>query len=227
MGHCLRSLLMGTALAVFLTAMPASAQYLYLDATGDGLNYWREVSVENYAVVAECLDAASTSVDVYYVTNQNADGSAATCASGDTLNIGSYEFILGWSGSGIVTATGWTDNMGFTEPGIGGGDGTFTAAEQEIWVGRTGEFQAPGLYKVGTLSITVVGLPYLFFKTASEGVFPQAQTLFGSDCPGLQQDNKLRLGVDIPRGVAFPADCFGSTIGVQTTTWGKIKQRYR
>jgi hypothetical protein len=227
MGHCCRPLLRGTALVVFLTAMPASAQYLYLDATGDGLNYWREVSVENYSVVADCLDAASTVVDVYYVTNQNADGSPASCDSGDSLKIGSYEFLLGWSGSGIVTATGWSDNMGFTQSGIGGGDGTFTTAGQEIWVGRTGEFQAPGLYKVGTLSITVLGTPYLFFKSASDGTFPQAQTLFGSACPGLQQDNKLRLGSDFPRGAAFPADCRGSTIGVQSTTWGKIKQRYR
>jgi hypothetical protein len=214
-----------TVLMSLAPASPALAQYLYLDVNADGVNFWHQWDIGEH-VPSDCLGSHITSVDVYYVTDKNADGSAATCASGDTLNIRSYEFILEWTGSGIVTPTGWTDNMGFTEPGISGGDGTFATAGQEVWVGRSGEFHSPGLYKIGTLSVTMLGIPVLSFKSSSAGSFPQAQTLFGSSCPGIQQDNKLRLGSDIPLASAFPAACTFS-IGVTTTTWGKIKQQYR
>jgi hypothetical protein len=226
MGERLQRILVGTALVIFhATASPALAQYVFLDASGDGLNVWHQYSIGNAGVAGDCLHSGVTSLDVYYVTDKNANGSAATCAFGDTLNIGSYQFILETTGSGTVTATGWTDNMGFTASGIGGGDGTLATAGQEIWVGRAGEFQAPGLYKVGSLSVTILGTPVLSFKSASTN-FPQAQTLFGSSCPGLQQDNKIRLGVDIPLASAFPAACSFS-IGVTATTWGKIKEQYR
>lgn len=224
-GYNARYFVFVVALAQLSIAVPnARAQYLYVDTNGDGVNSSRQNSIGDQVPPTDCLTAATSAIDIYFVTDHNADGSTATCFTEDPLTIQSYQFILGFSGVGEVVASGWTDSMGFTEPGIGGGDGTFAAAGQEVWVGRKGEELSPGLYKVGTLALSVVGTPMVFFKAASSGSFPAAQTSFGSACPGSQQNHIIQFGVDATE--AFGACCFCAD-PVVTTTWGKIKRQYR
>ena len=212
---------------VLLTGLAAApvveAQYLYLDANGDGLSFLREHANGN-EVPLDVLYAAVLTIDVYIATDRNPDGSAAQCPSGGTMTMQTYQFFLGSAGPGNLVATGWTDNMGFQEGGISAGDGTFATAGQEIWVGRSGAYGSdlpPGLYKLGTLSVTIQGTPALYFKTASGGNFPDAQTAFASGCAGT---SVLRLGTEIP-----PSSAFGIEIPdpVVPITWGKIKQHYR
>lgn len=213
------------ALASILFAVPAAhAQTLYLDTNGDGLSYLRESANGNEAPPVDCLTAGVLSVDVYFDTDRNPDGSAAQCPSGGTLTIAAYGFVLGWVGAGNVIATGWTDNMALQEGGISAGDGTFATAGQEIWVGRSGAYGTditPGLYKAGTLSVTIQGTPTLYFKAASSGNFPDAQTGFASGCV----DYALRLGTEIPLSSAFGSCEIADD--VVPITWGKIKQHYR
>ena len=83
-------------------AAPASAQYMYLDVNGDGVN-----------TTADVLTSASTGVDVWLTTNANADGSPATCnVSANPLDLQSYEFFLHATGGSAVFGA-WTDNVGF------------------------------------------------------------------------------------------------------------------
>ena len=213
------------ALLAGLAAAPVvEAQYLYLDSNGDGLSYLREYANGNNAVPLDVLYAAVLTIDVYIATDRNPDGSAAQCPSGGTLTIQTYQFILGFAGPGNLVATGWTDNMGFQEGGISAGDGTLATAGQEIWVGRNGAYGTdlpPGLYKVGTLSVSIQGTPALYFRTASSGSFPEAQTQFASGCAGT---SVLRLGTEIPYSSAFGIDIPDPVV---PTTWGKVKQHYR
>ena len=71
-------------LACIAAAPPATAQYIYLDLNGDGLN-----------TPADLLSGTlPVNVDVYLRTDMNRDGSPTTCATGQSLSIGSFEFIL-------------------------------------------------------------------------------------------------------------------------------------
>jgi len=54
-----------------LYSVPASAQYMFLDANGDGV-YNADTDKLN-------SNGTPTTVDVYLVTNQNRDGSTAVC----------------------------------------------------------------------------------------------------------------------------------------------------
>ena len=227
MKNCLLTLAVVAALAI---AGPAYSQYAYLDVNGDGLNYDREVANGNNGAGSDGISAATTAIDVWFVTDDMADGSAAVCDEDPTrsLTMGSYEAVLKYTGSGTVTFNGWTDNLGFTFPLITAGDGTFATAGADAWFGRGGSPPglAPGAYKVGTISVTVTGSPIISFGTSS-AINGNAQTSFGSQCDGARFDNTLRLG---PQGDPdydwFQS--FGTTAPtpVVKSTWGKIKTLY-
>ena len=218
------------ALAVLIPA-PAQAQYLYLDVNGDGLNFDREMAIGNNSVASDMLGPAVTAIDVWLVTDQMADGSAAGCAAdpNKSMTLQAYTLILRTIGTGIVTFHGWTDNLGFDTPYISGGDGTFVAAGQDAWFGRgtNSPGLSPGAYKLGTISVSVTGIPVVSFATSST-INGEAQTAFLSACDGARHDNTLRLG---PQG--DPDYDFSQSFGtgyfddVVQTTWGKIKERYR
>ena len=221
----------GWALAVIVAAVPAQAQYIYIDVNGDGLNYDREVTIGNGDVAVDFLSPEVTAVDVWYVTNQNYDGTAATCLTdpSKSLTIQGYTTILRSIGNGTVTFQGWTDNLGFNLPGITAGDGTFATVNGDAWFGRatTPPGLVAGAHKLGTLAVTVTGCPTLIFG-ASSLIDGFAETTFTSACDGARSDNILRLGPQGEPGYDFSVS-FGTIcgIGVETTTWGKIKERYR
>ncbi len=211
------SLLLVAVVVGLLGGQPALGQYVYLDVNGDGVN-----SHTNPALPDDVLNSTVTSVDVYFATNENRDGSPAVCAQGpDPFSIISYDFTLHAAGSGTVTYGTWTENMGF---GI-----TLTPCspycmvDPDIWVGRgSGAALAEGTYKVGTLAITVTGTPTLDIVPGSATVDPVSQTAFGSNCLGNQQFNTIILGDDF-----FDSDGTEGGTPVLPATWGQIKELYR
>src|SRR5512147_295693 len=73
-------------LLLLLAAPAARAQYVFLDANGDGVNDGNDH-----------LNATGTTyLDIWFVTNQNRDGSPAFCKTDPTqpYTLTSYEFVL-------------------------------------------------------------------------------------------------------------------------------------
>ena len=228
MKNCLLFLAVVAAMAV---AGPAYSQYVYLDVNGDGLNFDREALVGN-TVLPDNIDNGTTAIDVYFVTDQMADGSAAICG-GPTprpFTMGSYEAVLRYTGSGTVTFNSWSDGLGFGIPIITAGDGTFATAGTDTWFGRgtAPPGLAPGTYKVGTINVTVTGTPTVIFGTSSS-ISGNAQTAFGSQCDGVLFNSTIRLGPEDQVGIEYNfSESFGTTapIPVVKSTWGKIKTLY-
>jgi hypothetical protein len=223
-----RTLLL-VVLGMLACVLPARAQYVYLDVNGDGLNYEREISVGNQVPV-DILNASVTAIDVWFVTNQSADGTAVECQQDPNLNLSivGYTAILRYTGSGTVTFNGWTDALGFNTGYITEGDGTFATAGTDAWFGRYGTPPGfpPGAHKIGTVSVTVTGSPSVVFGTSSD-ISGNAETYFISQCQGARFDSTIRLG---PAGPDYDfQESFGilQTNPVVPTTWGKIKERYR
>ena len=105
MKNCLLFL---AVVAALLVGAPAHSQYVFLDVNGDGKN---STNPSDPGIGHDVLGASTTSVDVYFVTNKNADGSTAVCtSSGDPFSIISYEVTLLASGTGSVSYGTWTDS---------------------------------------------------------------------------------------------------------------------
>jgi hypothetical protein len=206
---------------VMLVAAPAHSQYLFLDTNGDGKNSQNPLYPPN-TIPSDVLNSAVHSVDVYFVTNANRNGSPSVCSAGEPdFQINSYEFILRSSGSGSVTYGAWTDNMSGYLGGNLCGDGTVCQGGSDIWVAKYKfTYDPPGKYKVGSLAITVTGSPKLDFA-ASSSLHSLAETAFGSSCSGSQGDHTIRLGIDFTE-----ADGTAGSTPVTSTTWGKIKSLY-
>jgi len=221
MKNCLLLLMVGTAL---VSGVPAYSQYLFLDVNGDGQNSQNPAEP---GTGADILLPGVTSIDVYFDTNHNPDGTAATCnASSNKLTINSYEILLRSSGSGTITFNSWTDNMGFTFGIIIGGDHTLMTAGTDVWIGRgSATAMPPGRYKVGTLGVTVTGEPALtWLPLGGSTLNANAETAFGTQCEGNDFDNTYKLGNDFPSNSAFGVAGFFAAVEM---TWGEIKQKYR
>ena len=220
MKKCLLFLAVAGLMAV---SAPAYAQYMFVDTNGDGKNSTNTVNPAHAGGAADILSSSVHSIDVYVVTDQDQDGTAATatCAPGETFQINSYEFVLRQSGSGSVAYGAWTDNMGYANGGVLCGDNVTCQGAGDIWVGKYKfTYDPPGRYKLGSLAITVTGQPKLDFA-ASSTIHALAETAFGSSCSGSQGDHTIRLGMDF-----CCADGTASPIPVTSTTWGKIKSLY-
>jgi len=217
MKHCLLVFAAVVALAI---GVPASAQYMWIDVNGDGIN---GCATPGTGDDLDVLNSGVTSVDIWLSTNLNKDGSAATCPSAEPLTINSYTFVLS-SGSGGVTYGTWTDNMGFT---IAAGGPVSNSTD--YFIGRaSATILNPGTYKLGTMAVTVTGTPRLDIIKHSS-VDPTSQTSFGSRCEGQDFNNTMRYGENqdqIPPGDWN--DVCGTMSGtpVSETTWGRIKKNY-
>lgn len=172
-------------LVFYLTSTPALAQYMFIDTNGDGVHTAADVF----------QPVGPTQIDVWICTDQNRDGSPATCRSGnEPMSIISYEFALRASGGTVV----W---------------GAFTNLRPEFTVWFARYVQAtpteyyngfggyprlqPGKYILGTLSAEVAtGTPSLSFIPLAIDTNPASGTSFGSACPGLDSDNTLKVGSD-------------------------------
>ena len=221
MKNCLLFLVVVAMLAI---GPPAHSQYLFLDVNGDGHNSGNPAEPGSGSDV---LNSGVTSVDVYFDTNHNPDGSAASCdQSSNALTINSYEALLRASGTGTVTFNGWTDNMGFTFGIIINGDHTFATAGTDAWMGRgSATPMAPGRYKVGTLSITVTGTPVIsWLPFGGSSLNASAESAFGTQCEGNDFDDTYKLGSDFNLANAFGTQ---APTPVVSRTWGAIKEMYK
>ena len=200
-------LLLGIAAALsYGTA--AQAQYIYIDVNGDGV-----------CTLTDVLTSSVTSVDIWLNTNHSQGGATVTCSDGtNPLDIGSYDLILHKAGGGSLTFGTWTNSMaGYSQlnpPTVVGND-------FGVGYGSSGAFNPPGLYKLGTLAVTVTGNPILSFSTGAAGI-PSPVTGFGSECAASDNPNTVTLGVDFFDNCGLP-----SFDAVELTTWGKIKQTYK
>lgn len=199
------SLLLAAVVALVAFAAPAHSQYMFLDTDLDG-----DCDVD------DVLTPATTAVDVWLVSNANADTSPATCnVSANPLDVTAYEFFLRSTGS--VTYGAWTDATGFPTS-----FGDF-AAGTDTYHGRCcGATLAPGTYKLGTLTISGVSAGATLSFIAGSTVNPPGFTSFSSSCEGLDFDNTLKLPTDWTNvcGTASPTP-------ITPTTWGQIKNIYR
>jgi len=216
-----KCLLFLAVVGLMAVSAPAYAQYMFLDVNGDGKNSTNTVNPAHAGGASDLLTSSIHSVDVYVVTDQNQNGTAAVCQTGETWQINSYEFVLRQSGNGSVAYGAWTDNMGYANGGVLCGDAVTCQGAGDIWVGKYKfTYDPPGRYKLGSLAITVTGQPKLDFEPSSS-LHALAETAFGSSCSGTQGDHTIRLGMDF-----CCADGTASPIPVTSTTWGKIKNLY-
>jgi hypothetical protein len=217
--------------AAMLVSAPAFAQYVYLDVDMNGTAYCTNPG-------DDALGPGTYDIDVYFDTNHNMDGSVATCDTGDgELTINSYEITLGASGSGSVTFNKWMNNIAGAGTnlsggtvGVGsGGDPGLLVGGSDAYIGLGGSTLYPaGLYKVGTLNVTVTGNPVLSWLSFSS-VSGVAETAFGSQCSGMDGTNTIKLGPSPPQGTPDFTDNCGTAAPtpVVNKTWGQIKDLYR
>ena len=208
------SLLLLGVIAALAIGAPAYSQYIYMDVGngGAGNGVWTSGDV---------LSSASTQVDIWLNTNHNASGAVANCNDGvHPLDIGAYDLVIHTSGSGSVTYGTWTNTMasyGVLDPA------SVSGPDFGVGYGSAAAYDAPGLYKLGTLAVTVTGSPVLSFLTSrpSGSGITSTLTAFGSQCEGTDFPNTITLGIDFTdnNGTASPTP-------VEPTTWGKIKQLY-
>jgi len=179
-------------------AVPASAQYMYMDSNGNGIHD-----------VGDRLNANndSTVVDIYLNTTLNRNGSAVSCntAAGTAMDINSYAVTLKATG-GTATYRNYINRQATAFPNhaeqLNPGDGTYKDAYYSF------SYTPGGLFRLGTVTITGTGgSPKIDFVDQIPGA--QDITSFGTPCPGIAGDNTYRL--DGPNTQAFyggPGDWF-------------------
>ncbi len=196
-------------LATLLSPASSQAQYMYLDANGDGIH-----------TDADVLSASGpTTVAIWLDTHRDRDGSVQTCnshtrapASWDGpspdpgLDFFSYDIRL-LASQGTVLWGEFADGLGFDSVGP---DYYDTYAPNEFYASRfadLGDERPAGLYKLGEITIEVqYGTPSITFGLMSGA----EQTCFGTHCKATQQfPNSYVYGVDW-----FDADglAYGGTI---------------
>ncbi len=97
--HCLA---LAVAVIVLVAAHTAAAQYMYLDANGDGVH-----------TSADVVPASgSATFDIWLKTDENRDGSRPVCSRDSTsaLTINSYTFLLRVR-NGTVTWSNFVNRM--------------------------------------------------------------------------------------------------------------------
>ncbi|HET9952592.1 MAG TPA: PKD domain-containing protein [Candidatus Eisenbacteria bacterium] len=172
---------LAAVVSLAVVAHPVQAQFMFLDANGDGVHDASDV-----------LPASGlATVEVWIVTNANRDGSPAACASdpASALTINSYEVILRAEGGTVAYGalqnlmTDWSTSFGHA------GD------EVEFYAGFGGaSIETPGTYRLGRVTIEALsGSPRIVIAPSTRLV-PAGQTSFGSLCPGADNDNTMKLG---------------------------------
>lgn len=173
-------------LVLMFLAPPAFAQYMFLDANGDGVNNDQDT-----------LDpGGAATLDVWLDTAKNRDGSPTSCDVDITkpMSIASWEIVLHAVGGTI--AWGPCQNLLAVSPNsvcfAVGSDTTDPVWYHNGWGGYY--ILPPGLYHLARLEVrAVIGNPAIVIEPFS---FNQVTDLtsFGTQCPAMQDDNTYRLG---------------------------------
>ena len=166
-------------MATLGSAGPATGQYIYLDANGDGRN--------NSADMLQ--PGVATDIDVWIVTDRNRDGTSARAVGDVPLSMFSYEFVLHADGGEVE----WGDYVN-AEPSM------FVPFRRrqdthDLYVGYGGfERLKPGKHRVGRVQVVIrSGAPQISIASESP-LEPSLGTSFGSENPGLDADNSIRFG---------------------------------
>jgi hypothetical protein len=186
-------LLLAAAILLSATAVPSSAQYMYLDANGDGVN-----------TADDRLSAEGpTILTIYLNTNHDKDGSLQTCNShtqacgaittSQPLDMFGYTLALKAVGGTVTWGTFTASDAAYTNSSPQISDST----EIEINQFRpTSTFTTPGLVAVGTLPVTIVsGSPAIQWQVGPGVLNPFGfGTGFATLCDGSTQTNYYVLG---------------------------------
>lgn len=213
----MKRLLLLLSVAAVFAAVPAFAQYVFVDVNGDGM-----------CNASDVLNDTVTSVDIYFDTSADRSGTPVMCAQDITMadSIFSYEVILRHKGaSGDVVYGTYTNDMAAFTTNFGTVSDAF-----DLHAGFGGTVpMAAGKYKVGHLAITVApGMNPVLAPVSITPLDANFYTAFGSTCFGADFDNTIKLG-PTPGGPGdFTDSCgAGAPTPVRTTTWGAIKNMYK
>jgi len=171
---------------LLLLPIPAPAQFVFLDANRDGVNDPSD----------RLSTTGPTDLDIWFVTNEHRDGSAAACTSdpAQELTINSYEIVLEAIG-GTVEFGPLENRLPFSGTPVSFAtyeDTTSTTVYHQGWGYR--DIFPPGRYLAATLRVRVLeGSPSLAFRGRSR-VQPTDLTSFGTACEGSDFDNTYVLG---------------------------------
>src|SRR2546425_2570307 len=208
----LKVLSLSCVLALAALTGPASAQYMYLDANGDGISS-----------SADRLNAVGPAVlTIYLNTNHDRDGSqqscnshsSATCgavASGTPLTLASYQVYLSAMNGTVSWGTFAPNTSAFTalQPQVQDShDVQFTFARPP------GTSSPPGLISLGTIPVTIVsGSPSVVIARFPNTPLDPTSfgTSFGTSCTSPTLGNTYVLGDSAdPCGVTagLPGDWF-------------------
>jgi hypothetical protein len=176
-------------------AATAEAQYMYLDANGDGV--WSTADRLN-------PNGTPTSVRLFVVTDRNRDGSPAVCNVEDQpLTINSYAVNLVASG-GTVSYSGFANQQASMTFGFGEmnpGNGLY----KNGFGGNA--ILDPGTYHLANVTITALtGSPIIQFVDLIAGSVDF--THFGTRCSGYGTDNTYKLDGPQTRANQITADWF-------------------
>lgn len=161
-------------------AAPATGQYMYLDANGDGV----------HTAADQVNPSGPTVIDVWIDTDSNRDGTAAVCSPNQPPSIRQYVFCL--------RATAGTISWG-TFINRQSSMGTHFGRVERDTEYRDGyggfPLLPPGTYRLGTLLVAVAsGNPSIEIVRSISADFET--TSFGAQCNGLDFDGSLKLGSD-------------------------------
>jgi len=164
--------------AAMAAAIPAAAQYMYMDTNGDSLNTW-----------ADSLSSTSpTATDIWLDTGANRDDTPGSCGA---PGLTSFSFIL-------KAVTGSMSFGTFTSARTASGQQppASSSTEYHIAVGLNPSETTTelGRYKLGTLNVQAgVGNPCLEFAPGTT-LSPRYSTSYGAGCVGPRFDHTSRLG---------------------------------
>jgi PKD repeat protein len=166
----------------------ASAQHVFLDTNGDGINDGSD----------HLNPDGPTDVDIWFVTDRNRDGSPAGCASDPTepLTINSYEIAL-VALNGPVEFGPMRNRLPFSGPAVcfaGYEDTTNTSVYHNGWGYR--DIMPPGRYLVATLTVRPLDDGATLAFVGRSPLQPVDMTSFGTKCTGTDWDNTHVLGED-------------------------------
>ncbi|HET9252784.1 MAG TPA: putative Ig domain-containing protein [Candidatus Eisenbacteria bacterium] len=162
-------------------ATPVSAQYMFLDTNGDGLH----TDADDLAA-----NGTPTVATLYVITNQNRDGTGATCDQDPLtpLSINSYVVNLQAVG-GLVEYSNFTNLQ--TTMTVNFGEVDADSINYKNGYGQQAALD-PGKYALATITITgLSGSPEIQIVDQVPG--SPDFTSFGTLCPGAEFDNTYKL----------------------------------
>lgn len=182
------ALAVGPLLLLLTVAAPARAQYMYLDANGDGI----------HDATDQLRTDGPTTLDIWVNTATNRDGSQATCNVDGALplTINSWSIVLHAVGGALEW--GPLENvLPITSPRATFADPSDTT-DPYIYHNGWGGYSIvePGLHHLARLKVKIAsGDPAVIIRPNNPAE-PGDLTSFGTWCYALDLDNTYKLGYD-------------------------------